>query len=50
MGLFKKKDSDSFLPDMAIQVVEFSIWGYKIRKIFALESTYRKVTSTNARY
>jgi hypothetical protein len=27
---------------MAIQVVEFSSRGYKIRKIFALESTYPK--------
>ena len=25
---------------MAIQIVEFSNGGYKIRKIFALESTY----------
>ena len=27
---------------MAIRVVEFSNGGYKIRKIFALESTYPK--------
>ena len=27
---------------MAIRVVEFSSGGYKIRKIFALESTYQK--------
>ena len=27
---------------MAIRVVEFSSGGYKIRKIFALESTYPK--------
>ena len=30
------------VPGMAIGVVEFSSEGYKIRKIFALESTYPK--------
>ena len=30
------------LPSMAIRVVEFSNGGYKIRKIFAEESTYSK--------
>jgi hypothetical protein len=30
----------AFLLIMAIRVVEFSNGGYKIRKIFALESTY----------
>jgi hypothetical protein len=29
-------------PGMAIQVVEFSNGGYKIRKIFVYESTYSK--------
>jgi hypothetical protein len=27
---------------MAIQVVEFSNWGYKITKVFAYESMYSK--------
>jgi hypothetical protein len=30
------------LPDMAIRVVEFSNGGYKIKKIFAQESTNQK--------
>ena len=30
------------MSSMAIQVVEFSNGGYKIRKIFASESTYSK--------
>ena len=33
---------DSSIMSMAIWVVEFSNGGYKIRKIFALESTYPK--------
>ena len=34
--------SDAPIYTMAIQIVEFSSGGYKIRKIFALESTYPK--------
>ena len=36
-------DKETFVLDiMAIRVVEFSIGGYKIRKIFSYESTYPK--------
>ena len=34
--------SSVFLSTMAIRVVEFSNGRYKIRRIFALESTYSK--------
>ena len=36
------KMSSTYLPIMAIRVVEFSNGGYKIRKIFAWEATYSK--------
>ena len=35
-------ESKSAIYSMAIRVVEFSNRGYKIRKVFALESTYSK--------
>ena len=37
---FTEDDPEVFI--MAIRVVEFSVGGNKVRKIFALESTYSK--------
>ena len=41
LDVFRKYVHEWVLDNMAKRVVEFSNGGYKIRKIFALESTYK---------